>query len=1017
MRSSFFRSGAALLAMWIGIGLSPAWALDRDRTLDQFHHTRWTAKEGAPLGIRKMSQTRDGWLWLGSTSGLYRFDGVRFERAAPPEDPNFGTQPVSTLAAGPQGELWIGLLAGGIARIDDQGALTAYELPADLPSRQTQQLVVQPDGVAWANVAGHLLVQQGQTWQRADERWQWPAATVSGLFVDAKGSLWVVTAQGWFQLRLGRHQFEAIDRHGPTPRSARILDGQSWLIFEDRIEPLPDAAPRRPQAAMQPDSSAIYVDRARNLWSVYCPAGLCRSRLPMDSRVEDGALPLPATDEQFARRDGLSSDIGMTVLEDRDGNLWVATQTGLDRFRDSPLARFSPLGSATNFVLLPEPDGLLLGAVDATQGPQLWRLNGHHWRQWPWPSERGRIRALLRDPDGTTWIAASRGLWRWDAAGIQPATPPGPPGRNDCRQLQRNRSGLWVLCLHEGLRVLRDQAWVDPPVRGLDAERPTAFALEGEAVVWTGYPTNRVSRADADGVRHFGAADGLNVGAVTFLHLGRRLLVVGDRGLQLQVGGRFHAVVTDDADALRGVTGAQDGPGDDLWLNGLRGAVLISAEALAAFDRDPSQPVPLRVFDAAQGYPAGATALAPASSLVTDASGGLWFAGLDGVARLDLAQLPAPRQSPAVRWLEVAADQRWRPYRPDLQLAAGTQTVSVRFTALELGRPEQLRFQARLEGVDKDWRDLGPQRELFYSHLPAGAHQLQVRARALPTDPTAPAALGPPATMHFVLRPTLSQTLWFRVGLSLIALWGLGGLVRWRTRQAARQEQQLMRLRMAERERIAQEVQDTLLQGVHGLTLHFQKVANRMTERDPNRALMDTALDRVDQLIERGREQVAALRAVPPPPADLATSLSAFGERLAAERSVDFLLDVDGRPRPLRPSARDELRRLGQAAIAEAFRHRQATRLRVTVAYRWHSLRLVIADDGRPPSTSNAAPAEGEPAAPPVTDSSPAPRAPARAAPWTIDLSAAPLTTATARFSAWRVYQHPFRPAPLDGDD
>ncbi|UXH79604.1 sensor histidine kinase [Roseateles amylovorans] len=1016
MSSSFLRPGWTLLAAFVWMGMAPAWALDRDRTLDQFHHTRWTTKDGAPLGIRKMSQTRDGWLWLGTTSGLFRFDGVRFERLAPIDDPGFGERPVSTVAAGAQGELWVGLLAGGIARIDAQGRPTTFALPDDLPSRQTLGLSVLPNGLVWANVGGELLVYEGTTWQRAGADWGWPATSVTGTFVDAAGGLWVISPKGWFRLRAGSHRFETVDRHDPAPRSARIIDGQSWLIFNDRVQPLPDTGARNAQAPPQPDSSSIYVDRARNLWSVYCPAGLCRSRLPTGHRMADGAFSLPPVEEQFDRRDGLSSDIGMTVLEDRDGSLWVATQTGLDRFRDTLLARFSPSGSATNFVLQPEPEGLLLGAVEATRGPMLWRWRARRWRQLPWPSEGGRIRALLRDPSGTEWLGTSSGVWRLEGDAAHRLPLLDPTGPHDCRQLARNRQGLWALFHQKGLRLLRDSEWQPAPMRGLEAEQPTAFALEGEGTVWTGYPTNRLIRSDALGSTAFGPDHGLDVGAVTFLHVGHRLLVVGDRGLQLRVGDRFHALRSDEEEALRGVTGAHESPDGDLWLNGLRGAVRISAKALLAFDHDPSRPVPLQVFDSADGYPSGATALAPASSLVADATGALWFAGLDGVARLDPRQLPPPRRAPPVVWLEAAADQHWKPYREGLDLPAGTQTVSVRFTTLDLGLTEQLRFQARLEGVDKDWRELGPQRELSYSHLPAGRHRLEVRA-VVGHGLSAQAMDAPaPATMRFFLQPTLTQTLWFRsfAAVAVLLLLALG--VRWRTRVVARHEQRLMRLRMDEREQIAQDIHDTLLQGVHGLTLHFQKVANRMSGGDPNRALMDAALDRADQLIERGREQVAALRAAPAPAPDLAAALSDFGERLAADGGARFLLDVDGPPRQLRPHARDQLLRIGEDAIANAFQHSHATEIRVTVTYRWNGLRLQVTDNGigmaRPRVDNDRIGSVANGGLARLSDRSVGLSGRAR-----IHSAPGDGTTLTMRFPAWGVFERPWWPIAVDCED
>ncbi|SEK40620.1 Signal transduction histidine kinase [Roseateles sp. YR242] len=953
MSAFFHRPAWVWLAAWLWISLGNAHALDRSRTLAQLNHTRWTANDGAPVGIRKISQTTDGWLWLGSTSGLYRFDGVRFERFAPPQDPDFGTRPVSTLAAGRAGELWVGLLDGGIAHVDGHGTLTVHELPAGLTSLQTRGLAALPSGEAWADMDGVLLHYDGKAWRRPDASFGAPQTPVVGVHADANGDLWITSAQRWLRLDPASHRFVEMARDMPDARGTRIIDGMSWLVSAQGLHPLPASQSRDGQFRPQRDSSAIWVDRQHNLWNVYCPAGLCRSRLPVNGPATNRDLPLPAVEETFTRRDGLTSDIGMTVLEDRDGNLWVATQTGLDRFRNTLLARLSPSSAATNFLLQPyravSPNGqvdqqLLLSAVDATHGSTLWRWNeAAGFSPLPWPREGGRIRALHRDTEGREWIGGSTGVWQLHGSTAQHLPSPGAPdAATNCRQLRSNRLGLWALFALQGLQLWREGGWRALPFPGLENERPTAFALEGEATLWTGYAVNRVLRTDVQGSQVFDARQGLAVGAVNYVASGRHLLVAGDRGVQMLLQGRFHQLKATDADALRGITGAVDTPAGDLWLNGLRGAVLIRAEALARLEADPATVLPVRVFDAGDGYPAGATPFGPQPSVAHGGAGQLWFAGLDGLASLDTERLPAPRAGPPVQWLAVAADQQWSPWRKDLTLPAGTQTVSVRYTSLELGMPERVRFEARLEGVDPAWRPLGAQRELSYSHLPPGRHQLQVRA-AMGDGPMG----DPPAVLSVVLRPTLTQTLWFKALAVLGSVALLALAIRWRTRLVGRREQELLRTRMDEREQIAQEMNDILLQGLHGLTLHFQKVANRMGGTDPNRALMNTALDRADQLILRGREQVSQLReTLEERHQELPVALSDFGERLAATHARDFVMDVDGHPRRLRLSASEHLRLLGQELMTNAFTHAQATDIRARVVYRWWSLRLIISDNG-----------------------------------------------------------------------
>lgn len=954
-----------VLRAFLGLSLSalPAHALDRHRSFEQLHHSRWTATDGAPVGIRKISQTTDGWLWLGSTSGLYRFDGVRFEQFVPAKDPAFGARPVSTLAAAKNGDLWVGLLDGGIARIDPQGHLTVYPLPADLPSFQTAKLATTAGGQAWAVVSGQLLVFEGGRWRHPDAYFQAPTTPPTGLHTDANGALWLASGDAWWRLDPQRQQFVESVRGLAAGRAVRIVGGMSWVVTAEGLHPLPGSEQRGGPAARQPDSSAIWIDDQANVWSAYCPAGLCRTRLPADWSTARHELPLPPVTETWTRRDGLSSDIGMTALEDREGNLWVATQTGLDRFRDTLLARFTPSSAATNFLLqsyrVVDPGGqlrqhLLLSAMDATHGSQLWRWSEPQgFSPIDWARDRGRIRALHRDPEGREWVGSTTGLWMIEGSRARFVAPPDAASTSPyCAQLQSNRQGLWALFPSVGLKLLKDGDWQTLPFPGLQDERPTAFALEGTAAVWTGYANNRLMRSDPQGTQLYDSRQDLAVGAVNYVHIGRYVLVAGDRGFQILHQGRFRSLRSPQAEALRGITGATETTDGDLWLNGVRGAVRVPAEALRRWVADPQSDVAVQVYDSGDGYPAAATALGPQSSVVASGPGRLWFAGLEGIASLDLDRLPAARRGPEVQWQAVAADQRWQDARDELQLPAGTQTVSVRFTALALGAPERVRFETRLLGVDTDWRPLGGQRELSYSHLPPGRHELQVRA-SLADGPPSPH----PATLHFILQPTLMQRVWMRVLLAVAATALLASVLRWRLGLQARREHDRLRIRMDEREQLAQQLNDTLLQGLHGLTLHFQKVANRMRPEDPNHSLLEAALNRADELILQGREQVSALRnTLRREQQDVAVIWSGLGERLAAERKIAFLMEVEGASRPLRPQAKDLLQALGHAMLEQAFsRQTGAGTVRARLIWHWWGLRLTVTATLQPATAASEA--------------------------------------------------------------
>jgi CheY-like chemotaxis protein len=158
---------------------------------------------------------------------------------------------------------------------------------------------------------------------------------------------------------------------------------------------------------------------------------------------------------------------------------------------------------------------------------------------------------------------------------------------------------------------------------------------------------------------------------------------------------------------------------------------------------------------------------------------------------------------------------------------------------------------------------------------------------------------------------------------------------------------------MEERERIARELHDTLLQSFQGLTLHFQRARNLLPERAPEAIqTLDKALDGAERAIVEGRDAIHDLRSPAPAAKILAEEITAFGEELVAKDTnakepAQFRIVVEGPAHALRPNAHIDIFRIAREAMRNAFTHSRGRRIETEIAYTGDLFRLRVRDDGK----------------------------------------------------------------------
>jgi len=922
-------------------------ALNPDLTIKQLHHTAWGPSQGAPLGgAVALAQTSDGYLWIAGPSGLFRFDGIVFERVALPDDPKLSSLTLYTAFAPRGGGLWVGFTFGGVALLKE-GHWQVYSVTDGVPPGSPHQFAETPDGTLWVATNTDLARFDGVRWKAVGAAMGVPAsgghATV---FVDGQGAIWTSAGNALFVLRPGEGQFHSQSVAAATPWSGGAMAespaGTVWLDLGTQLVPVAQNPP--PVLAGRPAVGGPAFDHDGTLWESM--NGLRRLRHPEHPKIgaviSDQDLP-----DAFTDTDGLTSRTAFALLVDREGNVWVGTSQGLDRFSEPSLE--APLQSAENLKVFSQI--VVTGVVPADDAGAggLWVTNDldavvrYQDGRMSAPILRQQVGSLLRAADGTVWFGGRKALWRERGGHLESLTPPGPD--RDMQALALDKSGgLWVSVVRSGVFRLQDGVWT--PFGGIATlPHDTAIAIvrDRRGRLWFSYPGGSVAVLDDDRVHIYGAPDGLQIGNVMAIHQGRSVhWLGGEFGLARLDGARFSRVRSVPELPLDGITGIIETTDGDLWLNGRPGIVHIAATELERGRRDPAYRVHGETLGAFDGVVGSGAVVRPLPTAIEAGDGKLWFATSSGIYGIDPARRVHNRIPPPVSIRALTVAGRAIDPIPGLALPFDTTAVRFDYAGLSLTAAEKVRYRYRLEGVDTDWHEVTAARQALYTNLRPGHYTFRVIAAnndGVWNDSG--------TSLAFAIPPTFVQTGWFIalcVAGSALALWAL---VRLRVRQAATRVRGRLEERMAERERIARELHDTLLQGVHGLLLRFQVVADRIPKGEPAREMMDRALERADQVLDEGRERVKALRAPVDGTPRLPQAMAHIVEQLAPADASPFRITVEGAVRELNPIVSEEVQLLAREALTNAYRHANAGKIESEISYGDDGLTVRIRDDGQ----------------------------------------------------------------------
>ena len=928
-----------------------AFALDPSLDISQYAHTAWTVRDGFSLGnIYAMAQTPDGYLWLGTEFGLFRFDGIRTIPWQPPAGQQLPDRNINALLVTRDGTLWIGTFGGLVTW--SGGKLTRRP---ELGTQFVSSLFEDREGTVWAGslaTPGRLCAIRSGSAQYYGEDDAFGRA-VWTLYEDSSGNLWAGAQSGLWRLKPGP------PRRYATPTEIIALskadDGQLLIALHgaglmqlaaDKVQSYPVRGTTNSTRLLQDrdvDSNRVLRDRDGGLWIGTVERGLIH--------LHDGRTDV------FTKADGLSGDVVLSVFEDREGNVWVATTGGLDRFRELPVATISVkqgLSSDATHSILATTDGSVW--VGAHEGLTRFE-NGQTTifrKADGLPADL--VQSLFQDNRGRFWASTSQGLaFLKDGRFI--ATDAISSG--EVHYITGDKAGNLWLSENNGLLHLREGRLVEQiPWSAIGRHQQANVVLSDEhGGVWLGFWVDGGVSYFKDGQlgMSYTTADGLGQGPLPDLRLdtdGALWAATEYGGLSRIKDGRIATLTSRNGLPCNTINGTIEDDDRSLWLYTGCGLVRIARRELDAWIADPKRRIELTVWDAADGVRLRSSAASEYGPRVAKSiDGKLWFVTGEGVQVVDPHHLAFNKVPPPVHIDQIVADHKryWLNITDaaasNLRLPSRTRDVQIDYTALSLVAPQKAHFKYMLEGQDQDWKEVVNERQAQYTNLPPHHYRFRVIA-----SNNSGVWNEQGDTLEFSVDPAYYQTNWFRalgVAAVLALLWAA---YQFRVRQLHHEFEMTLDARVGERTRIARELHDTLLQSFHGILLHLQTVSNELPGGQTKQKL-DRVIDRAAQAIVEGRDAVQGLRASTTEANDLALAIRTLGEELtsaeSSPRRPHFTVQVEGAPRNLHPIVRDEVYRIAGEMLRNAFRHADAQRIEVEIRYDERQLRVRVRDDGK----------------------------------------------------------------------
>jgi ligand-binding sensor domain-containing protein/signal transduction histidine kinase len=840
------------LAVWLGLALLCAglpctgFALDPPKAISQYIREVWTTDNGLPQNtVEAMIQSRDGYLWFGTQEGLVRFDGLRFTVYDRNNCPELLNHNIAQLLEDREGAIWFRTGApAGVARLK-QGKARIYTTRDGLGSLVINGMADDKRGSLWFATINGLARFRNETLKNFTTKDGLASDTLFGLYCDSKGSLWFSTPQGVNQFIPDSSggsckTFKLTDTAGINIVSAFLDDslGNVWISTSRGLDRITNGTRTHfttKDGLSSNQVRSVFVDRSRTVW-IATEAGIDRYehgafvsyRKTKDRSYNDiagffqekeGNLWFSVNGKGLGRighregaggaaydsieylttRNGLPTSDLRSLLEDKEGSIWIGTNGGgLIRLRDG------------KFITLTAEDGLssdLVSAMCETRDGSLWvgsfdrGLSRYKdgaveiYTTAQGLSFNG-VTALFEDRSGTLWIGTNKGLNL-----LVPGTSPKSLARiagvrgmstENISAMTEDRDGSVWIATRSGLFRSSHNAITRYGKRdGLPSELFLDVMFDRTGSLWVA-SDNGVSQFKDGTFVNYGTKEGLSDPQVFIIHedsSGTLWCGTSSGGLNRFKGGKFTPITPKDGMFDYASYLILEDDNGNFWSDCNKGIYRVSRNELNDFADGKIDRVHSTAYGTADGMKnrecnGGSQ---PVGWKTRD--GRLCFATVKGVAMIRPSEISLNTIPPPVVIEQVKVDGESLDPQSKAEFPPGKTKFEFHYAGISFLGPEKVVYKYKLEGFDKDWVDAGSRREAYYTNIPHGEYTFKAIAA---NNDGVWNQTG--ASTSFTLDPFFYQTSWF-YALVIFGFAGVGpGLYTLRVRQLKKRETELLSL-------------------------------------------------------------------------------------------------------------------------------------------------------------------------------------------------------------------------------